>query len=75
MPTLRVDQPFLLESLIRDLQRRVDVIAERTSPSTIVVNLLGSYNADAMEMEMLLRVRAWEAGQRARGIDVSVVVE
>lgn len=75
MPTIRVDQPFLLESLIRDLQRRVDVIAERTSPSTIVVNLLGSYNADAMEMEMLLRVRAWEAGQRARGIDVSVVVE
>jgi hypothetical protein len=34
------------------------------------VSLLGSYREDAMRLALYLRLRAWEAGQRARGNDV-----
>jgi hypothetical protein len=33
----------------------------------------GSYNADAMRMELYLRVRAWEAGRRAAGVEVELI--
>jgi hypothetical protein len=75
MPTIRVNQPFLVDALVAELQSRVDAVVERTSPTTIRVTILGSYNAEAMRLETLLRVRAWEAAQRARGIDISVELE
>ena len=31
------------------------------------MSLLGSYNLEAMRMAIYLRVRAWEAAQRAKG--------
>jgi hypothetical protein len=37
------------------------------------VSLLGSYNADAMNIELYLRVRAWEAGRRSTGVEVELV--
>lgn len=75
MPTIRVNQPFLVDSLVAELQSRFDAVVERTSSTTILVTILGSYNADALRVETLLRVRAWEAAQRARGIDISVELE
>jgi hypothetical protein len=36
------------------------------------VNLLGSYREDAMQLALYLRLRAWEAGQRAEGVDVQL---
>jgi hypothetical protein len=37
------------------------------------VSLVGSYNANAMHMELYLRVRAWEAGRRSTGVEVELV--
>jgi hypothetical protein len=75
MPTIKVNQPFLVEALVEDLRSRFDAVVERTSSTTILVNILGSYNADAMRVETLLRIRAWEAAQRSRGIDITVELE
>jgi hypothetical protein len=36
---------------------------------------MGSYSSDAMRLATLLRIRAWEAAQRSRGIDVYVDIE
>ena len=64
------------EEMLRE--RRVDVVATletvecgewmgREGDDEVEVSLVGSYNADAMRMELYLRVRAWEAGRRAAG--------
>jgi hypothetical protein len=54
--------------------RRSSWSREATSGSSEVdVSLLGSYNADAMNIELYLRVRAWEAGRRSTGVEVELV--
>jgi hypothetical protein len=39
----------------------------------VSLSLLGSYREVAMLMELYLRVRAWEAAQRAKGAEVEIV--
>jgi hypothetical protein len=39
----------------------------------VSLSLLGSYASDAMRMELYLRVRAWEAAQRSKGVEVEFV--
>ena len=70
---LRVSDPALVPELIEFLQSRVDVVAQQISEEEVELSLLGSYAEDAMRMEVYLRIRAWEAGQRARGVEVEVV--
>jgi hypothetical protein len=65
--TLRLSDPGLRDVLIADLQSRTDLVVAATGADTIEVSLLGSYNLEAMRMAIYLRVRAWEAGQRAQG--------
>jgi hypothetical protein len=38
----------------------------------VSLSLLGSYASDAMRIELYLRVRAWEAAQRSRGVGVEL---
>jgi hypothetical protein len=49
---LRVSNPALLPDLIEFLRSRIDVVAEPVSDDEVEVSLLGSYNADAMRMEL-----------------------
>jgi hypothetical protein len=41
----------------------------------VAVSVLGSYNTEALELEVELRIRAWQSGLRSRGIDVGIDVE
>jgi hypothetical protein len=75
MTIIRINDPSRLELLLSDLRTRPDVVAEIIAPDRIRVNILGSYNLDAMRLAILLRIRAWEAAQRAHGFDVEVDLE
>jgi len=72
--TLRLSHSELRDELIADLRSRGDLIVASIDETTIEVSLLGSYNADAMRLAIYLRVRAWEAGQRAAGRDIRIDV-
>lgn len=75
MPTIRISDPAFLDLLIQDLTARSDVVAQPIAPDAVKIGILGSYNREALRMATLLRIRAWEAAQRARGIDVFVDLE
>lgn len=74
MAELRISDPALLPSLLEDLRRRMDVVAEVIGDNCIGVTILGSYGLEGMRLAIYLRVRAWEAAQRAKGIDVQVEI-
>jgi len=70
--TLRLSDPDLLGVLIADLRTRGDIVVDAVGDDSIEVFLLGSYNLEAMRLAIYLRVRAWEAGQRAQGRNLRV---
>jgi hypothetical protein len=72
MPTIRLNNPALVDDLLVDLRSRGDVLAEEIGPGAIRVSVLGSYSAEGMRVAIYLRVRAWEAAKRAAGVDVRV---
>jgi hypothetical protein len=75
MPTLHVNDPALAGDLVVDLRSHGDVLAEEIAPGVVRVSVLGSYSAEGMRVAIYLRVRAWEAAQRARGVDVRVELD
>jgi hypothetical protein len=75
MTTFRISDPDLVPDLLEHLGARRDVVAARIDRDTIRVNLIGSYSRDAMNLTADLMVRAWEAAQRAEGVDVRVELE
>ena len=74
MTLLRISDPGLLQLLRADLQSRDDLVAEIVDERTIRVDILGSYGDQGMRLAASLRVQAWVAAQRARGVDVTVEV-
>ncbi len=72
MPELRISDSAFLPSLLEDLRSRLDVVAEVIDDNCILVTIVGSYGQEGMRVALDLRVRAWEAAQRAKGIDVRV---
>ena len=72
MTTVRLSDPSLRDLLIADLRSRPDLIVAPVDEDTLEVSLLGSYNLEAMRMAIDLRVRAWEAAQRANGCLIRV---
>jgi len=75
MTILRLNDASLVDQLLDDLKSRPDVVAQVVAPNRIRISLLGSYSAEAMRIAIMLRVRAWEAVQRARGIVAEVEIE
>jgi hypothetical protein len=75
MTTVRISDPALLESLQEELTTRFDVVATTVGTDTLVVTIMGSYSAEAMRLATYLRIRAWEAAQRAAGREVVVEIE
>ena len=74
MTLLRISDPGLLQLLRADLQSRDDLVAEIVDDRTLRVDILGSYGDQGMRLATSLRVQAWVAAQRARGVDVTVEV-
>ena len=60
------------DALIADLGSRPDLIVAEVGENALEISLLGSYNLDAMRLAIQLRVRAWEAAQRAAGRTIHV---
>jgi len=72
MATVRISDPDLRDVLVEDLGRQGDVLVAVRGEDRLEVSILGSLNLEAMRLAIYLRVRAWEAGQRAQGHDVTV---
>ena len=70
---LRLGNPALIPDLVEFLRSRADVVAEEVSDDEVEVSLLGSYNSDAMRLELYLRVLAWEAGRRSTSVEIELV--
>lgn len=68
---IRITDPSLIPDLVAFLRDRLDAVVEQIDERELEVNLIGSYGGDAMQMELELRIRAWEA---ARGTDGVVAV-
>lgn len=72
MTTLRLSDAEMRDVLIADLRSRSDLVVVPINETTVEVSLLGSYNLEAMRLAIYLRVRAWEAAQRAAGRTIHV---
>jgi hypothetical protein len=75
MPVFRVSDPELLPILLEALTERNDCLAEAVGPDRVAVSVLGSFHSDAMWMEAELRIRAWQAALRSRGVQVDIDLE
>jgi len=75
MPTIRLNDPALADDLLVELRSHGDILAEEIGPGSIRVSVLGSYSAEGMRVAIYLHVRAWEAAQRAKGVDVRVELD
>jgi hypothetical protein len=74
MTILRLDNSLAAELLLAHLCDSADIAAEAVDPLTLRASIVGSYRAETMELELVLRVRAWQAALRAKGVEVRVEV-
>ena len=72
MTIVRTNSSAATELLLAYLSAVTDIAVEPVGSREVRVSLLGSYREDAMRLALYLRLRAWEAGQRAEGIDVKL---
>jgi hypothetical protein len=70
MTIVRTNNSAATQLLLAYLGAITDIAAEPLGAQEVRVSLLGSYREDAMRLALYLRLRAWEAGQRAAGVDV-----
>jgi hypothetical protein len=60
---LRLSNPDLVPELLQFLESRIDLVSRRVSENEVELSLLGSYNEDAAQMTVDLRLRAWRASR------------
>ncbi len=60
---VHLSNPDAVPDLLEWLAQHPDVIAERAGATEVAVSLLGSRRAPWNELELTLRVRAWQAGR------------
>ena len=72
MTIVRTNSSAVTRLLLAYLSAISDIAAESVDDCEVRVSLLGSYREDAMQLALYLRLRAWEAGQRAEGVDVQL---
>jgi hypothetical protein len=70
MTIVRTNSSAATQLLLAYLSAITDIASEPLGAQEVRVSLLGSYREDAMRLALYLRLRAWEAGQRAEGVDV-----
>ncbi len=74
MTLVRISDPGLIDLICADLRSTDDVLAEPAGEDLVEVDIVGSYGEEGMRLATHLRVQAWAAGQRARGVPVTVAV-
>jgi len=75
MTIVRTNSGTATRLLLAYLSAATDVAVEPLGANELRVSLLGSYREDAMRLALYLRLRAWEAGQRAEGVDVKLELD
>jgi hypothetical protein len=75
MTIVRTNSGAATQLLLAYLGAVSDIAAEELGAREVRVSLLGSYREDAMRLALYLRLRAWEAGQRADGVDVKLELD
>jgi len=70
---IRLSSADLLDELLEFLRAEPSAVVEQVSDDEVEVSLLGSYQEDALRMELYLRLRAWEAAHSASGVSVEIV--
>jgi hypothetical protein len=75
MTIVRANSSSAALLLIAHLRESSDVAVELAGPNEVRVSLLGSYREDAMRLALYLRLRAWEAAQRANGNEVRLELD
>lgn len=64
---VHTDSPAHAGDLAEFLRSRIDAVVSRVGDDELEVSLLGSLAADAMRLELYLRIRAWEAARGTPG--------
>ena len=75
MTIVRTNSSAATRLLLAYLDAASDIAVEPLGEREVRVSLLGSYREDAMRLALYLRLRAWEAGRRADGVDVKLELE
>lgn len=75
MTIVRTNSSAATQLLLAYLSAVTDIAVEPVGAQEVRVSLLGSYREDAMRLALYLRLRAWEAGQRADGVDVKLELD
>jgi hypothetical protein len=70
---IRLSSADLMGELVRFLRAEPSAVVEQVSDDEVEISLLGSYQEDALRMELYLRLRAWEAAHRASGVQVEII--
>jgi hypothetical protein len=70
---IRLSSADMLDELLKFLRAEPSAVVEPVSDDEVEVSLLGSYQQDALRMEVYLRLRAWEAAHRASGVRVEII--
>jgi hypothetical protein len=70
---IRLSSADLLDDLLESLRAEPSAVVEQVSDDEVEVSLLGSYQQDALRLQLELRLRAWEATHSARGVRVEVI--
>jgi hypothetical protein len=70
---IRLSSADLLDELLEFLRAEPGAVVEQLSDDEVEVSLLGSYQQDALRMQLYLRLRAWEAAHRASGVRVEII--
>jgi len=70
---IRVSDPASTDDLAEQLRSRSDAVVERVSEDELEVSLVGSLDLATMQMEIYLRIRAWEGAAEREGVRVDVI--
>ncbi len=70
---VRVSDTAFTDELAEHLRSRRDTIVEKIAEDELEVSLVGSLDASTMQMEIYLRIRAWESGADGKGVSVEVI--
>lgn len=70
---IRLSSPDLLDDLLEFLRAEPIAVVERVSNDEVEVWLLGSYQEDALRMQLELRLRAWEATHCALRVRAEII--
>jgi hypothetical protein len=70
---VRVSDPAFTDELAEHLRSRSDAIVDKIAEDELEVSLVGSLDVSTMQMEIYLRVRAWESATEGGGVSVDVI--